>query len=150
MAAEGFEGMADLISGLGRLGDVVQTEAASIVRSTAELMRARVRARYRRRSGVLQDRVVVEAGTRGGRSSTGGSSLRWKVRSRAPHAHLYEEGTAERFTAATGASRGRMPATPTFVPEAVLARERMHQQLISMVGRQTVAGMTGRLEVRAS
>lgn len=151
MAAEGFQGMAALLRGLERLGETVQVEAAGIVRGTAELMRARVRARYRRRSGVLQDRVVVEEMTRGaGGRTTGAGSLRWKVRSKAPHTHFYEDGTAERFTAGTGAGRGRMPAQPTFVPEAVLARERMVHQLISLVSRQTVPGMTGRLEVRPS
>lgn len=146
MATEGFTGMDALIRGLDRLGDSVKVEAASIVRSTAHLMRATVRSKYPRGTGVLQDRVIAEELTAAG----GGASLRWKVRSKAPHAHLYEEGTVERFLASNGARRGRMPATPTFVPEAVIARQRMVGQLIGLVARQTVPGMTGRLEVRAS
>lgn len=147
MATEGFTGMADLIRGLGQMGERVQLEAASIVRSSAQIMATRVRGRYARRSGVLQDRVVAEELGRGQGSRV---ALRWKVRSKAPHAHLYEEGTVERFVASTGASRGRMPARPTFVPEAVRTRGRMRDELIALVARQTVPQMTGRLEVRQS
>lgn len=147
MASEGFTGMAALINGLQRMGEHVQTEAAGIARSTAQIMAARVRPKYARRTGTLQDRVVVEEMARG---DGGAAALRWRVRSRAPHSHLYERGTLERFVASTGARRGRMPARPVFVPEAVRARGRMHQELIALVARQTVPGMTGRLEVRAS
>ena len=146
MATEGFTGMADLIRGLGRLGEHVQVEAAAIVRSSAQIMATRVRGRYTRRTGVLQDRVITEEMGRG----QSAASLRWKVRSKAPHSHLYEEGTVERFVASTGARRGRMPARPTFVPEAVRTRERMREELIALVARQTVPQMTGRLEVRQS
>lgn len=142
MATAGFEGMDALIAGLGRMGETVQHEASGIVRATAQLMRATVQSKYPRKSGVLQDRVIAEE------SSAPGPSLRWKVRSKAPHAHLFEEGTVERFLASNGASRGRMPATPTFVPEAVAARGRMRRQLIDLVNRQTVPHMTGRAEVR--
>ncbi len=162
MATEGFKGMAELIRGLERLGGAVQTEAASIVRTTAQLMAARVRSLYPRRpagrkAGALQDRVVIEEGrgqftathrSGGGVAGTFVGSLRWKVRSKAPHAHLYEFGTVVRRTASRGANRGRMGATPTFVPEAVRARERMRRELIALIERQSVPGMTGRLEVR--
>lgn len=151
MAGEGFSSaMGELIRGLGQMSEHVQSEAAGLVRSTAEVMAARVRSRYTRRTGTLQDRVMVEAASRGQESAGVSGSLRWKVRSRAPHAHLYERGTIERVIASTGASRGRMPAKPTFVPEAVRARARMRQELIALVQRQTVPHMTGRLEVRAS
>lgn len=164
MATEGFKGMGELIRGLERMGAHVQTEASSIVRTTAQVMAARVRGQYPRRAtgnkaGALQDRVVVEEGrgqflaSRRGGGGVGGTfvgSLRWKVRSKAPHAHLYERGTVERYLASNGARRGRMGATPVFIPQAIRARQTMHNQLVALLVRQTVPGMTGRMEVRAS
>lgn len=153
MATEGFKGMGQLLRGLEAMGEHVQLEAAGIVRTTAMVMAARVRGQYPRRAsgnkaGALQDRVVIEEGR--GQSGTGVGSLRWKVRSKAPHAHLYEQGTVERFLASNGARRGRMGATPVFIPAALRARQAMHNELVALIVRQTVPGMSGRLEVRAS
>ncbi|MGE0460901.1 MAG: HK97 gp10 family phage protein [Vicinamibacterales bacterium] len=146
MATEGFTGMADLIADLGRMGEDVQREAAGVVRSTAELMQAEVVRDYDEADGDLRRGVVVEPG----RGVSADLALRWKVRSKAPHAHLYEFGTVQRFTAGTGANRGTMPAAPTFVPAAVRARARMVDRLTALLRRQRVKGMTGTMEVRPS
>lgn len=140
MATEGFSGMPELIAGLARMGEHVQREAAGITRSAAQVMAARVVSQYPSHTGTLRSRVVVESL----------SPLRQKVRSKAPHAHLFEKGTVNRRTASTGANRGRMPARPTFIPEAVRARGRMVDELIALLKRQTVPGMTGTMEVRQS
>lgn len=137
MAQDGFSGMADLIADLGRLAEVPE-EAAGIVRTTAELMEAEVVQAYPAHEGELRRRVV--------REELG--PLRWKVRSKAPHAHLYEYGTVQRFTAGRGANRGTMPAKPTFIPAAVRARTRMVDRLTDLVKRQKVRGMTGTMEIR--
>jgi hypothetical protein len=131
--------MAELIRGLQRLDERTRLEAVSIVRASAVAMRDEVAHMYPRRTGTLQDRVSV------GKVS---GELRWKVRSRAPHAWLFERGTHERFTKGTGAGRGAMPKGNLFVPAAQRARSRMVEQLIAMVVRQTVPGMDGKPEVR--
>ena len=144
MAQDGFRGMADLIRGLERMGDAVQREAAVIVEDTAERMAFSVRQRYPRgKTGTLRDRVVVEQ-----LHPSSGASLRWKVRSKAPHAHLYERGTVNRRTASTGANRGRMAAHPIFIPEAIRHRTVMVHRLVDLLARQTVPQMTGHMEVR--
>ena len=111
---------------------------------TAERMAFSVRQRYPRgRTGTLRDRVVVEQ-----LHPSSGASLRWKVRSKAPHAHLYERGTVNRRTASTGANRGRMAAHPIFIPEAIRHRTVMVHRLVDLLARQTVPQMTGHMEVR--
>ena len=138
--------MAELIADLSHLGESVERETAQVVQRAAEEMGAELQRRYPSYEGVLRRRVVVESRP----SPAGGPVLRWKVRSKAPHAHLYEYGTVQRFSGATGANRGTMPATPTFVPAAVRARRRMIDGLQALVRRQRVRGMTGQLEVRES
>lgn len=138
MAQDGFSGMAELIADLGRMGESVHTDAAGIVRASADLMEAELMQNYPSKSGTLRDRVVTEEL----------GPLRVRVRNKAPHAHLYEFGTTQRFTAGRGANRGTMPANPTFIPAAIRARRRMREELIGLMKRQQVRGMTGTMEVR--
>jgi Bacteriophage HK97-gp10, putative tail-component len=140
MSDEGFSGMSDLIEDLRRMGPAVEQEAQGIVRSSGELMVAELQRSYPAREGVLRARVILEEKTQ----------LRIKVRSKAPHSHLFEDGTVQRFTARSGANRGTMPAKPTFRPAAVRIRRRMVEQLVDLVKRQRVRGMTGTMEVRGS
>lgn len=153
--SEGFTGMAALIRDLERMDDDVRTEAAGVVQATAQLMKADVERAYAKDAGDLQRGLVVEEMTRGQYARVDGTralhgTLRWKVRSKAPHAHLYEYGTVQRFTASTGANRGTMPAKPTFVPAAVRARQRMQRELEGVVQRQRVKGMVGAMELKRS
>jgi hypothetical protein len=50
-----------------------------------------------------------------------GQTVRWLVKSLAPHSHLYEAGTAVRRTR-HGANRGRVKPHPLFIPEAIRER----------------------------
>jgi len=100
--------------------------------------------RYPRRSGVLASRVFssIERG--------GGYGPRARVVSAAPHAHLYEKGTVERWTHAGGGVRsprpgpttrtpmggtyrGAMPAHPTFVPMMQQARRELAPVLADLM-----------------
>lgn len=138
-ASAGFSGMQELIAGLGQLSATVQAEAGDIVLGAAVTMSSDVKREYGTGpTGNLAARVVVEKA----------GPLRVKVRTKAPHAHLYEFGTVQRFTHGTGANRGTMPAKPVFVPAAVRTRKRMVDDLKDLVRRQRVRGMTGTLEVR--
>jgi Bacteriophage HK97-gp10, putative tail-component len=141
MASEGFTGMAALIRDLERMGDDVQQEAGAVVEDTAERMAASVIQSYPRGDGALRAGVVVEESAR---RDTARTPLRWKVRSKAKHAHLFEFGTVRRYTAGTGANRGVMEDKPTFIPAAVRARAGMVDRLTRVVQAVRVKGMTGR------
>lgn len=110
-----------------------------IVRESSEGMRAEVEGAYHKRTGRLASRVVVE------RQS---NALRAKVRTKAPHAHLYEYGSIRRYTRGSGANRGQMPAQPTFVPAAIRWRARMVDRVLAAMRGLRIPGLTGSPEVR--
>ena len=145
MAEGGFKGMAELIRGLQRMGERVRAEAGDVVRTAAQTTAQDVRQRYPRHTGTLQDRVVLEM-------DGGPGSLRWKVRSKAPHAWIFDHGTVQRFLASNGANRGRMPAQSPqiFIPSAIRNRAVMVSRLVQLMKRQTVPGMTGQMDVRVT
>ena len=148
--AEGFTGMAELIADLENLPEEFKGEAANIVTATANGMATDVRSRYPSVSGNLRDHVVVER-------DSDGDPLKARVKNTARHSHLYERGTVERFQyTRKSKSVGEMfqkqlgkgnTGKPTFIPAAVRARARMKEQLVSMVKRSKVRGMTGTLDV---
>lgn len=125
---------------LSRPEELSRNELGPIVESTAAGLVSELKATYAKVDGVLAERVVSEPGR--------SSPLLVKVRSKAPHAHLYEYGTVRRFTKGSGAARGTMPAQPTFVPAAVRWRDRMIRQVKGALGRLQVPGFTGSFEVR--
>lgn len=123
--------------------EFTRTELAPIVRGAADGLAGEVKAAYPKQTGNLADGVVVENGR-------DGRGLRAKVRTNAPHAHLYELGTVQRFTNRTGASRGTMPARPTFVPLAIRWRERMIDRTKDALQRLKIRGFDGAAGVRQS
>jgi hypothetical protein len=116
-------------------------ELGPIVSDAADGMVTELKGTYARRTGTLADRVASE-GT--------DSPLAVRVRSRAPHAHLYEYGTVRRFTKGTGAGRGQMPAQPTFKPAAARWRRRMYDGIKQRLAALRVPGFTGTLGARES
>ena len=135
--AEGFTGMAELIADLQALGPAKEQEAGVIVSKHAEAAAQAVRVGYPVKEGGLRNGVVVKVI----------GATRRLVISRARHAHLFERGTVRRSTNSTGANRGTMPAGNVFIPTVVRWRTRMNEQLIAMVKRSKVRGMTGTLDV---
>lgn len=140
-----FDGFDDLSRTIEALpDDLSRRELAPVVRSHADGLAAELRTAYDQGgTGTLAARVSAEVG----RDPRG---LRMKVRSRAPHAHLYEFGTVRRFTAGTGANRGTMPAQPTFIPAAIRWRERMKRAAKTALQGLRVPGFHGSPEVRES
>ena len=138
-----IDGLKELRDALEALPEqFTQTELKPLIKASAEGLQAELKSSYRKREGVLADRVVIEA-----RDPRG---LALRVRSKAPHAHLYEYGTIRRFTRGTGAFRGTMPATPTLVPAAIRWRRRMLEQTKAALRRMRIPGFTGSAEVRES
>lgn len=143
-ASFSLDGVKELQAALHALPNkLAQEELGPIVLSSAEGLASELKSSYAKVTGTLANRVVVEKG----RAANG---LRVIVRSKAPHAHLYEYGTVSRFTNETGAARGSMPAKPTFVPAAVRWRARMMRATKDTLMRLRVPGFTGSPEVRES
>ncbi len=123
-----LDGMNELREGLSRLPQELTAKAALVVSATAQQVGQELQANYPRKTGALK---------RGVRVTIEGSSVstRGIVRSAAPHAHLFEHGTARRLTR-KGANRGVMPKGPTdelLGPRAGRARRHMVDQLIAIV-----------------
>lgn len=134
--AEAFTGMAALLEGLRRLPTQIEAEASHFVHEAAETMAAEVRNEYGVKTGNLVGHVTV----------THENPFRSTVKSTARHALMYERGTVERHWA-QGKSTGAMPKGNVFIPAAIKARAQMVENLTRVVERQTVPGMTGRLDV---
>lgn len=97
------------VAALQRVDRVVVDECQHLVARAAAMAEARLIPKYPiGPTGRLRGSITVQQGTvRGGFSS--GPVQPYTVRNRAPHAHLYERGTAERRNySRRGAKRGWM------------------------------------------
>lgn len=114
-----------------------------IIQDAADGLAADLRASYPVHTGALVRGIRV--------SALRGPTIAMRVRSTAPHAHLYDRGTVKRFTRRHGASRGVMPPAPEgrrFVPKAIKARAAMLQAIARALNAWRLPGTTGRAEVR--
>ena len=140
-----WEGLDELRTALRNLPEELATQAASVVRASAEQAAMDTRLAYpvrqtglypgpRRKSswfppGILRGRVTTTD-----RSTPVSASF--KVKSQAPHANLYENGGKFVRRNKRGANRGTMPAAPIdarMIPKVIRIRARMVQQLIEIV-----------------
>lgn len=124
-----LDGFDELIGELTRAPQEMRAEGMGIVREETEGAAAEIRNQYHTKTGTLAKRVETEY------PST--QVLVGIVRSRAPHAHLYEFGTQKRQTN-SGANRGTMPAAlpAVTVPIARRRRLRMIRRLADMLTRK--------------
>jgi len=139
-----FDGMNELRDGLSRLPQELAAKAAQVVETSAEQAGQSIRSSYpirqtnlhpgpHRKSpwyppGNLHNRVTVS-------NQSSAVSARYAVKSAAPHAHWFENGTGRRSTQ-SGANRGSMPAAPIserMIPIVIRVRSRMVSQLIEIV-----------------
>jgi len=124
-----FTGLNELIAELRALPADLRDEAGIIVQSHAYTAAQAIRNAYgqHRYSGDLADHVVVA------RASTGPFGVGMVVRSTARHSWLFENGSQVRYY--LGASRGSMPAAPTFIPIMMRFRRSMYLGLADLVRR---------------
>src|SRR4051812_5106276 len=131
-----FNGIEDLKDALRMLPEELADDGGEIVRFWATAAAGAARASYPRKSGHLQDGVVIETDKSGFGSRWG---VRYIVKNKAPHAFIYEYGTSARHYFTTRGAKhdtGIMPAAPpgrAFVPHMVAAREKMYDQLVSLL-----------------
>jgi hypothetical protein len=124
-----IDGLDDLKRALRDLPEVLTDDAGDLVRAAAQNAAGGIRAGYAKVKGNLQNGVAVveEGGARYG--------VRYRVRSKAPHAYLYEYGTQARHYITEAGKRhatGIMPAAPpgrAFVPKMIDARARLYDEL---------------------
>jgi len=113
-------------STLSQLPADLTAQAKGILHEAADAAAAEIRAAYPVSTGALVRGVRVSEGRHG----------RWagayRVRSTAPHATIFEQGTKPRQTK-KGANRGFMPAADIFVPIAIRHRARMWPALKAIV-----------------
>lgn len=130
-----LQGLTELRTALRQLPAELVQEASAIVLAHAEQAQRDIRDGYPTGpTGNLKRGVTVIRTT--SRVTTAAI-----VRSRAPHAYIYEHGTTTRRTD-RGANRGRMPEAPVerrMIPKVIRLRRRMVDQLIALVRR---AGFT--------
>ena len=135
-----WKGLDQLRAQLRALPAGLTAEASAIVSYHAEAAKADIVAGYPEVSGELRRRVVTEAS---GASRYGAGIV---LISKAPHAHLYEDGTAQRFYSGTDelgrtyahGDRGTMPKAPpdrAAIPKIIRWRVRMYAALAAMVER---------------
>lgn len=124
-------GFDDLIRELRNLPQALTQEAHAIVVAQAEFAAHEIQGGYPTGpTGNLARRVTTEVNT--SRFSAGA-----RVRSRAPHASIFEKGTKRRRTR-KGWNRGAMPEAPPsarMVPKAIKHRRRMYEALRAMLER---------------
>lgn len=126
-----WQGLAELRDELGKLPDEVVAEAREITRATTELAKGEIVGQYEahRVTGNLAKGVIVSPWNKG-QDAPG-----YKIKSTAPHAWLFENGSQARHNS-IGANRGPMPAANVFVPTVIKRRREMYEQLKAMIARK--------------
>ncbi len=127
-----LDGMNELRAALQSLPDDLAAEAEGIVTATAQDAKHEIQDGYPiGKTGNLHNRVTV---TNNAARRAAAVSI---VKSAAPHAWIFDNGTKPRHTA-KGWNRGQMPARPILermVPKVIRLRARMTGQLIELVRR---------------
>lgn len=123
MASTEFS-VADLVKALDGATEQIQQEVSHLITGAANVMVTRVQAAYPvGKTGNLRRRVMVTQP----KTFSAGVSFRLQpkvVKAYAPHVHIWQEGTKERFDATRGnARRGKSPAHGR-VFEAIAAKTR--------------------------
>lgn len=126
-----LKGLTEFQKALRDLPEHLREEADVIVQAQAEEAQRQVRTAYPEGpTGNLRRGVTRE-------QNTSKFTSRAIVRSRAPHAHLFERGTRSRQTR-KGANRGTMPEAPDnqrMIPIVIRRRKAMVAALVALVRR---------------
>jgi hypothetical protein len=124
-----FKGLTELQRALRECPEDLTQQAATIVETRAERAVADTRTSYPTGPTGNLERGVRKSRRDGKRFSAG-----FVVRTSAPHASVYEQGSKVRRTS-RGFNRGKMPAANIFIPIAIRQRRAMTNELIELVRR---------------
>lgn len=129
-----FDGLEQLRAELRQLPAALAGEAGHLVQGEANAAAVAIRTIYgaHRVTGNLQEGVEVEA------STAGQFGVVYVVRSKAPHAWLFDNGSQARHWAegkSTGAMWGKTPPTHAFVRTMIAGRRRMYDLLGALLAR---------------
>lgn len=122
-----WTGFDELVRALANAPEEIHSEAAAIIKEETEGAAIELATSYPKKTGTLARRVRTEYP----------KDLVGKVKSKAPHAHLWHWGTKVRRTA-KGANRGQMPAAnpEPLVPISRRRRARMMRRLKDLLIRR--------------
>lgn len=125
-----FEGLAELRAELRKLPADLRDQALVLVLNVGNDARDQIRAAYdaAKVTGNLSKGVSAEM------EPSGNFGVRVKVKSRAKHAWIYENGTVTRKTN-LGANRGAAPPGRTFIPIMIRQRKALNHALADIVRR---------------
>jgi hypothetical protein len=127
-----LQGMTEFRAALRQLPEDLADEAGVIVQAQAENVAGQIESGYPQGpTGNLKRGVTVASSSA---SRFGAGAI---VRSRAPHASIFEKGTTQRRTG-KGWNRGAMPqpdVSQRMIPKVIRARQRMMAALIDLVRR---------------
>lgn len=124
-----IDGLEQLLAELRALPDTLTVEGGHIVEGEGNGAFVDIRGRYQQAKGDLSQYVTI-ASQQSGRF---GAAVRLKVNSGL--AHIFENGTMLRHTAA-GVSRGAIqPPQHVFIPAMIKARKRMYVLLADLLRR---------------
>ena len=109
MAANDFS-VADLSRAMERATDDFKRTVGGLIEAAPHTLQGRLQSIYPQGpTGTLRRRITISSGQP--RASSGTPVAVRKVRATAPHIHMWQEGTRDRFDSTrANASRGRMPA----------------------------------------
>ena len=124
-----FSGGAEFALDLRRWRDRLRAEVHQAALDEANAVASVVQSQYPHgRTGKLRTGVRVKD------ESPTGDSVLVRVRTLAPHSHLYEKGTEKPRRTTRGWSRGIMPAHPIFIPAAIQKRTRFLAKVRQIMG----------------
>lgn len=121
--------VAELSKALERSADDFKRHVSGLIEAAPHALFSRLQSAYPvGLTGTLRRRISITSGPT--RNSGGISIPNKRVRATAPHIHMWQEGTVERFDATrNNARRGRMPAGgPVFERNAGQVRREMLQK----------------------
>lgn len=126
-------GLKELMAELKKLPQDLTELGEVIVREAADRAAADVKAAYPVGPGNDEhDGGALRKGVRVGKQRKGSFAVGYVVRSTAPHASIFENGTQTRQTK-LGYNRGFMPGSNIFVPIMVRGRREMYEDLTALL-----------------
>ena len=128
-----FEALEEFRAALRNLPEHLADEAGGIVQAAAGEAGAEIIERYPK--GPAIESKSLKAGVVVSRMEMGRFGAGYIVKSTAPHAYIFENGTQARHTE-LGYNRGAMPPGHVFIPIAIRKRRAMSEQLVGLLRRE--------------